>query len=462
MARRKPRPPTTASAAPDVVHPEAAGIDVGATALYVAVRPDRADPPIRRFASFTADLEALAVWLRHCRVDTVAMESTGVYWIPVFQVLAARGFDVVLVNARHVKHVPGRKSDVTDCEWLRYLHSVGLLKGSFRPADPVCAIRSLLRHRDSLVKSASRAVLHMQKALDQMNIQIHRVLSKLTGVSGLRLVDAILDGQRDPAQLLPLVHKSVKATPEELTKALQGDWRAEHLFTLDQARRTYAHYQELIAECDAQIAQRIEAFDPTPPEDPPDHRADTPASPPAEAPAPAEPADLEARLAQLFGSNLALVPGIGVQTVELLFSELGPDLASHFATAGQFSCWLGVCPHNEVSGDKQLRSRTLPGSRRVAQALRMAAQSLYANRSPLGVHFRRLCRRLGKPKAITAMAHKLARIIYHLVTHRVPYDEGTFTHYETQRRVRRQRHLHEEARALGFQLVPIATTGGVS
>lgn len=462
MARRRVGPVAAASATPDVVHPEAAGIDVGAGALYVAVRPDRADPPIRRFATFTADLEALAVWLRHCRVATVAMESTGVYWIPLFQVLAARGFDVVLVNARHVKHVPGRKSDVTDCEWLRYLHSVGLLKGSFRPTDPVCAIRSLLRHRDSLVKSASRAVLHMQKALDQMNIQIHRVLSKLTGVSGLRLVDAILAGQRDPAQLLPLVHKSVKATAEELTKALQGDWRAEHLFTLGQARRTYAHYQELIAECDVQIAQRMEAFDPTPAAPPPDDGADPPAPPSADAAPPGPPEDRDARLAQLFGTDLTRLPGLGTDTVQLLFSELGPDLSSHFATAAQFCCWLGLCPHNEVSGDKQLRSRTLPGSRRVAQGLRMAAQSLYANRSPLGVHFQRLCRRLGKPKAITAMAHKLARIIYHLVTHRVPYDEGTFTHYEIQRRVRRQRHLHEEARALGFQLLPLAATEGVS
>ena len=245
MARRKRV--GKRSARPGVVHPEAAGVDVGATAVYAAVSPDRDAQPIRRFPTFTRDLHALAKWLTACGVRTVAMESTGVYWIPVLQILESRGFEVVLVNAHHVKNVPGRKSDVADCEWLRYLHSVGLLRGSFRPVDRVCAVRALLRHRDGLIKTSSRSVLHMQKAFDQMNVHLHHALSDLTGQSGLRITDAILNGERDPSQLAQLADRRVEASRDTLEAALEGDWRPEHLFTLGQARKSYAHYQQLIA-----------------------------------------------------------------------------------------------------------------------------------------------------------------------------------------------------------------------
>ena len=444
------------SAVPSPVHPHAAGIDIGATALYAAVDPTCTDAPIRRFETFTRDLHALADWLQACGVDTVAMESTGVYWIPVFQILEVRGFEVLLVNARHVKQVPGRKSDVSDCEWLRYLHAVGLLRGSFRPPNEVCAVRTLLRHRDGLVKTASRAVLHMQKALDQMNIHLHQVLSELTSQSGLRIVDAMLAGQQDAAQLARLAHPRVKATPERLVAALEGDWRPEHLFTLKQARQTYAHYQTLIQACDEEIVRHMEQIEADPP-DPSEGAGKTTQESPIpptkaveESPAPF---DVQAHLARLFGTDLTCIPGIGPTTVQTLFAEVGPDLSA-FPTAGHFCSWLGLCPRNEISGDKVLRSRTRPGAQRVAQVLRWATQSLYRSQSYLGGYFRRMRTRLGTPKATTATAHKLARIIYHLVTENVDYDESHFDQLEQDHRDRAQTRLRRQAKALGFQLVP--------
>ena len=465
MARRQRTGSRTAE--PGVVHPHAAGIDVGATAVYAAVPADRDAQPIQRFDTFTRDLHGLAKWLKRCRIRTVAMESTGVYWIPVFQILATQGFDVVLVNARHVRGVPGRKSDVADCEWLRFLHSVGLLRGSFRPADQVCAVRALLRHRDSLIKTASRSVLHMQKAFDQMNIHLHHAISELTGQTGLRITDAILAGERDPERLADLAHPRIKAGRETLIKALEGDWRSEHLFTLRQARQTYAHYQQLIAECDQEIETLIRQFetDTSGAAEPPTDGASPSRQPRADAPAataPSEPVgaaggagepfDLQAHLARLFGTDLTRIPGIGLGATQVLFAEVGPDL-SRFADAAHFASWLNLCPHNKVSGDKILSSHTGPGANRVAQALRWATQSLYRSNSYLGQYFRRLRARLGTPKAVTATAHKLARIIYYLITHQVSYDESLFAHFEQQHRRRLERRLRTQAKALGFQLV---------
>ncbi|MDE0463595.1 MAG: IS110 family transposase [Caldilineaceae bacterium] len=311
MARRNRRGKRNRSAQPQQVHPNAAGLDIGATEVYAAVRAERDEEPIRSFPTFTRDLYALADWLSACEVDTVAMESTGVYWIPVHQILEARGFEVVLVNARHVRSVPGRKSDVSDCEWLRYLHSVGLLRGSFRPADEVCAVRSLLRHRDGLIKTAARSVQHMQKACDQMNVHLHHAISDLTGHSGLAIIDAILAGEHDPARLAALAHPRIKASRDTLIKALEGDWRSEHLFTLRHARQTYAHYQRLISECDQEIEARIRAFEQTLP--PPATSTDlqSPQAPETspEAPEPTPQSfSLPAHLTRLFGTDLTLIP----------------------------------------------------------------------------------------------------------------------------------------------------------
>ena len=307
MARRSRKGKGSRSAQPNTVHPDAAGLDVGATAVYAAVRPDRDPDPIRNFPTFTGDLHALANWLKECQVTTVAMESTGVYWIPVHQILEAHGFDVVLVNARHVHSVPERKSDVADCEWLRYLHSVGLLRGSFRPADEVCAVRALLRHRDNLIKTASRSVLHMQKAYDQMNVHLHHAISDLTGVTGMAITEAILNGERDPARLADLADRRIKASRATLIAALEGDWRSEHLFTLRHARATYAHYQQLIAECDQEIEARIRSFEST--NEPPSAPAEDPAEDLAEetADAPPTPTESPAKPVQPEGAPCAPV-----------------------------------------------------------------------------------------------------------------------------------------------------------
>ena len=314
MARRRRRRKGKGSrtAQPNVMHPDAAGLDIGSTEVYAAVRPERDPDPIRNFPTFTVDLHALANWLKECQVTTVAMESTGVYWIPVYQILEAHGFEVVLVNARHVHSVPGRKSDVADCEWLRYLHSVGLLRGSFRPADEVCVLRSVLRHRDTLIKTASRSVLHMQKAYSQMNVHLHHAISDLTGVTGMAITDAILAGERDPARLAALADRRIKASRETLIKALQGDWRAEHLLALRHARATYAHYQQLIAECDQEIEAGIRAFEATskPPGEVADDSQDegTGAEPEPPTKAPAKRFDLRSHLTRLFGTDLTLIP----------------------------------------------------------------------------------------------------------------------------------------------------------
>ena len=464
MARRKQRRTGRRTAQPQVVHPEAAGLDVGATAVYAAVRADRASPAIRNFPTFTVDLHALADWLQESQVTTVAMESTGVYWIPVFQILEARGFEVVLVNARLVRSAPGRKSDVADCEWLRHLHSAGLLRGSFRPPDEVCALRTLLRHRDTLVKAASRSVLHMQKSYDQMNIHVHHAISDLTGVTGMAITDAILAGERDPARLAALADRRIKASRDTLIKALQGDWRPEHLFTLQQARQTHAHYQQLIDTCDQQIQAAIRALQ-RPPEEPANApsasaggaseaagEGEPPSSPSTPEP---EPFVLRVHLTRLFGTDLTLIPGIGESTALTLFAEIGADM-SRFPDAAHLASWLNLCPQNKITGGRVISSKTGPASNRAAQALRMATQSLYRSQTSLGDYFRRKRARLGTPQAITASAHKMARIIYHLVTHHVLYDDDVLFRQQHRDRKRRERNLRHQARALGFDLVPQA------
>jgi transposase len=431
------------------LNPNAAGVDVGATEIYIAVPVDRDPQPVRHFSTFTGDLHAAATWLKSCQIETVAMESTGVYWIPLFQILEARGFTVLLVNARHVKNVPGRKSDVSDCQWLQYLHSVGLLRGSFRPEQAVCAVRSILRHRDSLVQMASSHVQHMQKALDQMNLQLHHVISDITGVTGMTIIKAILAGERNPHTLAALRDGRVKATADTIAKSLVGDYRREHLFTLDQSLTAFRHYQELIEACDREIAQLLEAFESKahPPE------GSLPESPDGQKPSGGEPRfDLQNHLYRIFGVDLTRIPGINVLTTQTLLAEIGPDL-SCFACAPAFTSWLGLCPDNRVSGGKVLSVKTRKVKNRAATALRMAAQSLHRSQSDLGHFYRRMRAKLGAPKAITATAHKLARIIYHMVTTGHDYDETICVKNEMKNRQRLEARVRKQARELGFQLV---------
>ena len=429
----------------------AAGVDIGATEIYIAVPGDRDPQPVRCFSTFTEDLHAAADWLKACHIETVAMESTGVYWIPLFQILEARGFQVLLVNAHHVKNVPGRKSDVSDCQWLQYLHSVGLLRGSFRPEQAVCTVRSILRHRDGLVQMASSHVQHMQKALDQMNLQLHHVISDITGRTGITILEAILAGERNPHQLAKLRHRRVKATEETIAKSLVGDYRREHLFTLRQSLAAFRQYQDWIADCDREIAQYLEQFESK--LDPPPR----PTSPSEDGSKPktSEPRfDLQTHLHRIFGVDLTQVPGVHVLTTQTLLAELGPDL-SRFEDGSALASWLGLCPDNRISGGKVLSVKTRKVKNRAATALRMAANSLHHSQSFLGHFYRRMRAKLGAPKAITATAHKLARIIYHMVTTGHAYDETICAHNEVQNRQRLEARLRKQARELGLQVVAV-------
>ena len=453
MARRRLHRPTRPVTMP-TLHPHAAGIDIGATELYVCVPLDRDPEPIRRFGTFTEDLHAVADWLKQCGVTAVAMEATGVYWIPLYQILETHGFAVCLVNARHVKHAPGRKSDVQDCQWLQYLYSVGLLRASFRPPEAVCAVRTLLRHRDSLVQLAAAHTQHLQKALTQMNLHLHHVLSDLTGLTGLAILDAILAGERDPQVLARHRDPRVKASPATIAKALVGDYRAEHLFTLRQSLASYRHYQGLIEACDREVQTRLGRFTST--IDPATHPLPPAAKKSRRKAQELTPGfDLRAELYRILGTDLTRVPGLQTPSVFTLFAELGADLSA-FPAGGHFASWLGVCPDNRISGGKILSVQTRHVKHRVAQALRMAAQSLSRSRSILGAYFRRMRAKLGAPEAITATAHKLARIIYHLLTTHEPYDETRLARAEQDHQRRTEARLRAQARVLGFQLVPVS------
>ncbi len=434
-----------------VIGPNAAGADVGATRIFVAVPDDRDAEPVRCFDTFPADLEALADWLQKCGIRTLAMESTGVYWIPLFQILEARGIQVCLVNARHVKNVPGRKSEVADCQWLRFLHSVGLLRGSFRPHQEICALRSLGRPRDSLIQMASVHLQHMQKALDQRNLQLHHVISDIAGTTGLAILDAILAGERDSKKLASLRDWRIRATEETIMKSWVGDYREEHLFVLRQCLAAYRYCQVLIAEVDAKVQQLLCAL---PAQVDPAERPLPAARNPRKSPWRNEPTGLREDLYRAFGVDLTQVPGIDSLTAQRLRTEIGPHLSA-FPNVGEFASWLRLCPNKRVTAGKGLSSRTGATKNRLAVALRMAAQALHPSQTFLGQYYRRMRARLGAPKAITAAARKLARIVYHLLTTRQPYDESIFIQEEIRFRKRKARRLRAQAHELGFQRVPV-------
>jgi transposase len=424
----------------------AGGIDIGAKEIFVAVPADRDNDSVRSFPTFTEDLHKLADWLQQCRVDTVAMESTGVYWIPLFQILEARGIEVHLVNAQHVHHVPGRKSDVLDCQWLQYLHSVGLLRASFRPEQAVCEIRSLMRHRENLVEMACVHVQHMHKSLDQMNLQIHHVISDITGVTGLAILDAIVAGKTNPKELAKLRDHRIKASVETVTKSLVGDYRPEHIFTLKQSLRAYRYYQQLIADCDHEIQQRIQTFDTK------DQGPTAPADATGTSTSKESSFDLRGHLERIFGVDLTLIPGFECLRVQTILSELGADL-SKFPTDDGFCSWLNLCPKDGFSAGRRIRAPKVKTKNRVAQTFRFAAQSLHNNQSFLGDYYRSQRARHGAPKAIKNTAHKLARIFFHLVKTRQPYDETVFAKIEMRNQKRRLHKLQSLAKQMGYSIV---------
>jgi len=433
----------------EIMHPDAAGIDVGGSEHWVAISPDRDPEPVRCFDCFTADVEQMADWLWERGVRTVAMQSTGVYWLGVFEILQRRGLEVYLVNARHTKNLPGRKSDIQECQWLLKLHTFGLLNNSFQPSDEIRHARTLWRHRGGLVGQASSTIQRMQKALIEMNIQLSTVLSDLSGVSGMRIVEAILDGQRDPQALAALADPQVKAPKEVIAKSLEGNWREELLFVLQQEVELYRAYQEQIAECDQKLQGHLQSMAP---------RADLGTQPLGPRPkgkrarGNAPQFDLRTELYRITGVDWTQVDGIDVQVAQSVIAEVGVDLKA-FATEKHFTSWMGLCPTNETSGGKVLNRRTPKVVNRAKVAFRQAAAALLRSQSYLGAQYRRLRTRLGAPKAITAMARKLACLFYRLLKHGQQYvDKGT-EYYEQRHREQQVRLLLKKAKQLGIQVV---------
>jgi transposase len=439
------------------IHSAAAGIDVGATFHVVAVPRERSDQPVRSFRSFTGDLHRLADWLHEVGVTSVAMESTGVYWIPVFEILEARGLEVILVNARDVKNVPGRKSDVNDAQWIQQLHQYGLLRGSFRPRDGLVRLRAFLRHRERLIDYGASHIQHMQKALMQMNVQLHHVVSDITGATGMRIIRAIVEGGRDPNVLAEYRDVRCKESQDTIRQALTGNYRPEHVFALRQSLELYEFHQTKATECDVEIEAVMRELN-----------LDRPAP---EAPLPKvrhfkgrnEPEfAVREALYTFLGADLSQIHGFGPYTVLRLVAECGDDMRK-WPTAKHFTSWLSLAPGNKVSGGRLLSSKTRRSSNRAAALLRIAAVNIGRTQTALGAFYRRLAARTGKAKAVTATARKLAVLFYNALRYGMAYADPGVEYYEERYRERVIRHLHRRARQMGFTLVetsPIA--GGVS
>jgi len=436
------------------IQPDAAGIDCGATSHYVAVAEERDPEPVREFRTSTGGLHALADWLVKCGIKTVAMESTGVYWIPVHEILEERGLEVVLVNARHVHNVRGRKTDVQDCQWLQELHSVGLLHASFRPAGEIVVLRSYVRHRQILVEATATCIHRMQKALTQMNLKLHHVLSDITGVTGLAIVRDILAGVRDPLKLAAHRHGGCKASEQEIIAALTGNYRAEHLFALRQNFEAFEFYQRQIADCDqaieAQLTNLAQTRQPPAPQ--------LPAARPRCKPSKNEPrVELREPLHRITGgADLSQIDGIGPYGALQLIAEIGTDM-SRWRTEKHFTGWLTLAPNNKISGKRLLSSKTQPSANRAAAVLRRAAMSLTRSSTALGAYYRRLAGRLGQPKAITATARKLAVLVYRVLRGDLTYCDPGANAYLELHRTRIINALRRRAKEVGLSLINLET-----
>ena len=457
----------------EVIHADAAGIDIGNESHFVAVGPGKDPHRVREFGSWTGALNQLAEWLKSCGVKTVAMQSTGVYWIALYDVLEKHGIEVFLVNARHTKNVPGRKSDVQECEWLRRLHSYGLLRNSFRPPEHIRALRTVWRLRDRHVKEAGRCVQHMQKALTEMNVQLANAISDLSGVSGQAIIRAILGGERDTYKLAALRDRRIAASEEEIARSLEGNWQEDLLFELRQSVEAYEFQQRQLAACDRQLQIYLGTL-PTRPIAPGETANRTA---PREGPEPGgtpgkkkkrknrkRPSqnaprsfDLAAELTRVCGVDATRIPGVDVMTMQTIIAELGTDLKIHWPTEYHFASWLNLSPKRDISGGKLIRHRRERNSNRVAAVLRMAASSLLRSDSYLGARYRYLRARRGAPKAIKAMARYLACLIYRLLTHGQQWIDRGAENFELQRQRRELSALQRKAKSLGFQLVAQTT-----
>lgn len=448
MARRKRLSQRTAQ--PGVSHPDAAGIDVGATAVHVAVRPDADPQPIQRFATFTRDLHALAKWLKRCGVRTVAMESTGVYWIPLFELLESQGFDVHLVEPGQLARCGARpKTDVLDAQWIQRLHSYGLLRASFRPPDSVLALRAYWRQRQMQVRYAAGHVQHMQKALEQMNVKLTEVVSDITGVTGMAILAAIPGGERDPLKLARLRDRRCHRDEPQIALALQGTWRPEHLFELRQAYELYRFHHRQIAECDRQIEGALASL--------PDRAGGKPQPlKPRRRGRKSNDVRFEAAglLSRALGVDLTRIEGIDVRTALVILAEVGADV-SRFPTEKHFASWLRLCPPQDRSNRTDRSRRNRKGTSRVTLALRMAAQSVGRTMTPLGLFYRRIRSRVGGLGAVKATAHKLACLVYRMLRYGQEYVTQSMEEYEAKTKANMLKALKRRAAALGLQLTPL-------
>lgn len=430
------------------IHPRAAGIDIGSASHWVAIDPSLTQQPVREFAAYTSDLQSLADWLVEHEIQTVAMEATGVYWIALFEVLRERGLEVCLVDARATKQVAGRKSDISDCQWIQELHSYGLLKQAFVPEAQIATLRSYVRQRDRWVADAGRAIQHMQQALELMNVKLTEVVSDITGTTGMAIIDSILAGERDAGRLSELRNPRCSRSQEEIARALLGSWREEHLFALSQARDYYRYLGERIAACDARIAAAMAACaSPEGPssEPPTVSKRDTSAHPFG--------FDAQGHCYRMAGVDLTAIDGVGANTVLTVLAETGTDMSA-WRSERAFGSWLGVAPNPRKSGGRVMRSATKPSAQRAATAFRLAARSLSSSKSALGAFYRRLRARIGAPKAITATAYKIAKLFYRMLKTRRPYQDVGQAAYDERFRARRLRSLQRMATELGFNLVP--------
>lgn len=440
-----------------MVNPRAAAIDIGSTMHMAAVNPNACDTPVRAFGTFTHDLHDLADWFKSCGVTSVAMESTGVYWIPAFEVLEGHGLDVILVNARYAKNVPGRKTDVSDAGWLRQLHSYGLLRGSFRPEAEIATLRAYMRQRERLVEYAAAHIQHMQKALMEMNLQLHHVVSDITGATGMRIIRAIVAGERDPEVLAAYRDIRCHSSIEVIKAALVGNDRDEHVFALTQSLDLYDFYQIKIEDCDRKLEAAVAALT---------VRADggVPALPKArtkrnQVNAPSF--DVRAALYGVLGTDLTQIHGLGPSLALKLIAECGTDLRA-WKTAKHFTSWLCLAPGNKISGGKLLSSRTRRSSSRAAALLRLAATTIGRSDTALGAFYRRLSSRIGKQKAVTATARKIAVLFYNTLRFGMTYHDPGGAAYEERHRSRVLANLQRRAKTFGFELAPLPTAEAVS
>jgi len=433
-----------------LIHPDAAGIDIGNESHYVAVPPDRDSQPVQRFGCTTAELRTMANWLKQCRIRTVAMQSTSVYWNAVYDVLEQAGLEVYLVNARETKNLPGRKSDVQESQWLMKLHTYGLLRNSFRPPQEVRMMRTYWRQRNDLVRSAARHIQRIQKTLTQMNMRLANVLSDVSGVTGQAIIKAILAGERDPQRLAAFRDPRVKASEKDIARSLEGNWQEDLLFVLKQEQAAFEFCRKQMAECDHQLELYLQKMEDrsqgaTLPEEKRKDRQQKKGNQPQ--------FDLQQQLFRMTGTDLTQIDGIDVMTAATILSEAGWDMIK-WKDEDHFVSWLRLAPDNRISGDRIVGKGRLPTSNRVTVALKLAANNLRTSQSYLGAQFRRLRARLDTPVAIKAMAAKLARLIYRMLRYGTKYLDHGSPYYELQQRTRDIRRLKLKAATLGFQLIP--------